>query len=129
MARCLLVMLALGALVGCEQDYNLSDHPDVDPADVTECGFTDVEGTDARAYDCNPVLTTTGEAWANTLGSTAFAVTEVLGHDADRLDHVGRFAEVECDAGLGRTADTPVDRLDRRRISRVDIGGKWTGKR
>ena len=102
MRRSFIVMLALSASVGCEQDYNLSDHPDVDPADITECGFTAVEGTDVRSYDCNPVLTTTGEAWANTLGSTAFAVTEVLGHPFYQMWYIGLpSADATSQYGLG----------------------------
>ena len=50
----------------------------MDPASVTDCGFTQVEGF--YRYDCNPVFTTTGEQWAPFVGHTAFHVTSVLGH-------------------------------------------------
>lgn len=73
-------MIAL-LLMACQQEYAVTARPpNVDPGDITDCGFTQVGNTDFYAYDCNPVFTTTDEAWAPTIGSTAFAVTEVLGH-------------------------------------------------
>ncbi|HNC96644.1 MAG TPA: hypothetical protein PLA94_10850 [Myxococcota bacterium] len=74
-------VLPLLSLLACQQDYSVTAiPPNVDPGDVTECGFTRVDQTDYYRYDCNPVFSTTGEGWAPTIGSTAFAVTEVLGH-------------------------------------------------
>lgn len=68
-------------LGGCTQDYQVKGAmPDVDPGDVTDCGFTQIEDTDFYRYDCNPVFTTTGEDWAESIGSTAFLVTDVMGH-------------------------------------------------
>jgi hypothetical protein len=56
------VILLPWSLFGCAQDYALEATPvDVNPGDVVECGFTEVEGTDFSSYDCNPVFTTTDE--------------------------------------------------------------------
>ncbi len=77
-------------LLACEQDYAVNPTaPEVDPADVTECGFTRVESTAYYRYDCNPVFTSTGEEWADAIGSTAFNVTEVLGHPFYQLWYTG----------------------------------------
>ncbi|MFH1468137.1 MAG: hypothetical protein ABIO70_27370 [Pseudomonadota bacterium] len=84
-----LLITGLG-LVGCPSDYEvLPKAPDVDPGEVTECGFTQVEGTDFYSYDCNPVFTTSGEEWAGAIGNTTFNVTEVLGHPFYQLWYVG----------------------------------------
>lgn len=81
------VMLLL--LAACS-DYDLVAGPvDVDPGDVVDCAFTRVEDTDFYAYDCNPVFTTTGEAWAPTIDSTTFVVTEVMGHPFYQLWYTG----------------------------------------
>lgn len=69
------------AFVGCANDYALTGEAvNVNPESVTECPFTRVEETSFYRYDCNPVFSTTGEGWADTIGSTAFFVTEVVGH-------------------------------------------------
>jgi len=82
---CMLLLLA-----GCASDYEVVPEPvEVHPGDVTPCDFTRVEGTAFWAYDCNPVFTTTGEDWAGTIGSTAFAVTEVAGHPFYQLWYAG----------------------------------------
>ncbi|MCB9673616.1 MAG: hypothetical protein H6737_00785 [Alphaproteobacteria bacterium] len=73
-------------LVSCTQDYTIGAQPvQVNPEDVTECGFTEVafDGTQAslfRRYDCNPVFTDSGEAWAGGVRSTGFHAEVVLGH-------------------------------------------------
>ncbi len=83
-----LLLLALVA-PGCQQEYEINPEPvDVDPGDVTDCGFTRVEDTSFYAYDCNPVFTTTGEDWAPYVGSTAFNVTYVMGHPFYQLWYV-----------------------------------------
>ncbi len=83
-------MLPLLLLSACEQDYAVTPmRPDVDPADVTECGFTRVESTAFYRYDCNPVFKSTGEDWLDQIGSTAFNVTEVLGHPFYQLWYTG----------------------------------------
>lgn len=87
-------VLALALIAGCKSDYELTgDRPDVDPGEVTECGFTGVEGTRISRYDCNPVFTTTGEPWAPTIGGTAFHTTEVLGHPFYQIWYVGQTAQ------------------------------------
>ncbi len=86
MRTCFVLVL----LAACEQDYEVNPTPpDVDPADVTECGFTRVESTAYYRYDCNPVFTSTGEDWADQIGSTAFNVTEVVGHPFYQLWYTG----------------------------------------
>ncbi|MBM4365385.1 MAG: hypothetical protein FJ102_04170 [Deltaproteobacteria bacterium] len=68
-------------LAACANDYKLTGEAvNVNPEDVTECGFTRVEATAFYRYDCNPVFTTTDEDWAKSMGSTTFHVTEVVGH-------------------------------------------------
>jgi hypothetical protein len=76
------VLAAAGATgVGCEQDYAVkSSAPEVDPGEVTDCGFTQVEDTEFWRYDCNPVFTGTDEDWVERITGTAFHVTNVLGH-------------------------------------------------
>ncbi|TNE86943.1 MAG: hypothetical protein EP330_20255 [Deltaproteobacteria bacterium] len=83
-------LFVLLALAGCKNDYELSgERPNVDPGEVTECGFTGVTGTRISRYDCNPVFTTTGESWASEIGSVAFHTTEVLGHPFYQIWYVG----------------------------------------
>jgi hypothetical protein len=93
-------------LSACAPDYAVTpEKPDVDPGDVTECGFTRVEETDFYAYDCNPVFTTTGEDWAPSVSSTAFAVTEVLGHPFYQLWYVAYNEEEEWNVGYAVSPD------------------------
>jgi len=82
-------------LGGCASDYEINAPIDVDPADVTDCGFTRVEQTDFYRYDCNPVFTSTGEGWASQIGHTAFHVTTVLGHPFYQLWYVGGEEETQ----------------------------------
>ena len=87
--------LGVGVLSACAPDYALNAKaPDVDPADITDCGFTPVlddggGSTGFWSYDCNPVFTTTGEAWAPQIDNSAFLVTEVLGHPFYQLWYTG----------------------------------------
>ncbi|MEZ4323354.1 MAG: hypothetical protein R3F61_38170 [Myxococcota bacterium] len=79
-----LAPLAL-VLASCSQDYAINaSPPEVNPEDITECGFTDVgatgEAAKFRRYDCNPVFTDTNEAWAGGVRSTGFHAEVVLGH-------------------------------------------------
>lgn len=77
-------------LWSCTQDYELVEPVDVDPGEVTDCDFTQVaDATDFYAYDCNPVFTTSGEDWAPDVGSTAFNVTNVMGHPFYQMWYVG----------------------------------------
>ncbi len=92
--RSSLSLSLLLVLAACTPDYALNGQPpDVDPADVTECGFTPVEDDNGEtgfwSYDCNPVFTTTGEDWAPQIDNTAFLVTEVMGHPFYQLWYTG----------------------------------------
>lgn len=78
------VLLAL-TLTACKQEYDLVQQVDVDPAQVLPCGFTAVEGTPLRAYDCNPVFTGTDEAWTDGLGAVAIRAQPLLGHPIYQL--------------------------------------------
>jgi hypothetical protein len=82
--------LTLVLVGGCANDYELQgERPNVDPGEVTDCGFTGVSGTRISRYDCNPVFTTTGENWASEIGSVAFHTTEVLGHPFYQIWYIG----------------------------------------
>ena len=86
-SSCVLSLLGLAA---CEQEYEVIPKPvDVNPGDITECGFTRVEDTKFYRYDCNPVFSTTGEDWADTIRGTTFLVTEVLDHPFYQLWYTG----------------------------------------
>ena len=102
--RASLTVLGVAAtLSGCQQEYQVTPKPpEVDPGQVTECDFSRVDDTDFYQYDCNPVFTTTGEDWAADIGSTAFAVTEVLGHPFYQIWYQGVPDDAEFgDYGLG----------------------------
>jgi len=96
--------LFFAAMTGCVTDYELNAEPvNVDPGEVTDCGFTQVESTDFYRYDCNPVFTTTDESWAGNIDSTAFLATEVLGHPFYQMWYTGVPAGLDAygDFGLG----------------------------
>jgi hypothetical protein len=85
-----LLPVAAALAVGCAQDYEVVPKSvDVNPGDITECGFTRIDDTDFYRYDCNPVFTTTGEDWAGQIRSTAFYVTEVLDHPFYQMWYTG----------------------------------------
>ena len=69
----------IGALLACQSDYDISgEPPDVDPGDVTECGFTPVSGTVISSYDCNPVFSSS--AAGAEVSSVGFLSTPVVEH-------------------------------------------------
>ena len=45
-----------------------------------ECPFTPISGTKMSSYDCNPVFESTGESWADELGSFGFYSSPETGH-------------------------------------------------
>lgn len=64
----------------CAQDVFISSGPpNVNPADVTDCGFTPIEGTLVSRYDCNPVFSKDDITADGAIGSTTFHAEEVLG--------------------------------------------------
>jgi beta-1,2-mannobiose phosphorylase / 1,2-beta-oligomannan phosphorylase len=70
-------------LVGmaCQSENEIITGPvDVNPGDITECGFTPISGTRFSRYDCNPVFTNTGEDWGKNIGSIGYHAQEILGH-------------------------------------------------
>ncbi len=86
---------AIGVLVlvggaGCS-DYQLNVvRPDIDPDQVTPCGFVEIAGVPGLfAYECNPVFTTTGEPWAQIMGASTFGHTDVFGHPFYQIWYVG----------------------------------------
>jgi len=70
----------------CSQDYTINGQPpEVNPEDITDCGFTPVSDGGGQAslfrrYDCNPVFTDSGEDWADGVRSTGFHAQLVMGH-------------------------------------------------
>lgn len=74
-------ILPLVVVCGCGQDYEVAGPVGVDPADVTECAFVPVSGTQFQRYDCNPVFSSSDEGWVDGgVGSIGFHAEEVLGH-------------------------------------------------
>ena len=74
-------ILPLAVVSGCGQDYDVSGALEVDPADVTECAFVPIVGTQFQRYDCNPVFSSSDEAWVDGgVGAIGFHAEEVLGH-------------------------------------------------
>jgi hypothetical protein len=93
---------ALLLLASCAQDYEVVPKPvEVDPGEVTDCGFTRVEDTAFYRYDCNPVFSTTGEDWADSIRQTAFVVTEVLGHPFYQMWYTGMETGAGEEFGFG----------------------------
>ncbi len=78
-------LLLLGLLAACRPEYQIVQPVDVDPDQVLPCGFTPVDGTPLRAYDCNPVFTGTDEPWTNGLGAVAMRAQPLLGHPIYQL--------------------------------------------
>ena len=98
-------MLALLSLLACTSDYDLKPGPvNVNPNDVTECPFVQVEDTPFYRYDCNPVFPPTGNpdaAWAADVANVTFAVTEVLEHPFYEAWYVGANENDEGYSGIG----------------------------
>lgn len=96
------VLPVLALLSACEQQYEVIPKPvDVNPGDITDCAFTRVEDTAFYRYDCNPVFSTTGEDWADTIRGTTFLVTEVLDHPFYQLWYTGMEEDAEDEFSLG----------------------------
>jgi len=117
---------------GCGQDYEfIPDNPNVHPGDVTDCKFTRVGDSAFYAYDCNPVFSTTGEDWAGTIKSTAFTVTEVMGHPFYQMWYAGLPSESDSgDFGLGYAISpdgTDWDANGQNPLLEEPGGGAWDG--
>ena len=88
--------LVCGALLGWSGcvEYTVVGQVDVNPEEVTECDFVPFEDMpQLYEYQCNPVFTTTDEAWARSLGATTFNHTEVLGHPFYQIWYTGIDAD------------------------------------
>lgn len=98
-----LLPLCTTFLASCAQDYEfIPDNPNVFPGDVTSCEFDRVGDTSFFAYRCNPVFSTTGEDWATSIKSTAFFVTEVMGHPFYQMWYAGIADSAEANSfGMG----------------------------
>ncbi len=85
-----LTLVCLG-LAACSeyQLHAVNVHPD----EVTECPFVPTAIDELYRYDCNPVFTTTGEDWAETLSFSTFGHTEVAGHPFYQLWYAGSPSE------------------------------------
>ncbi len=132
MRRMTPLLMAPAILWACTQDYELSKGPvDVDPGEVTDCDFTQVGSTDFYRYDCNPVFSTTDEQWAQSVGGTAFLVTQVLGHPFYQLWYTG-YREVNGNASmkLGYAVSpegTDWESLEANPILDTPGGSAWDG--
>ena len=121
--------------MACASDYELTgERPDVNPGDVTECGFTQIDGTDFQSYDCNPVFTNTDEDWGGDVGSVGFYATDVMGHpfyqmwytssDSDQFGNFGIGYAISSDGTNWEThPNNPLFESDPRRLGRRLCGG------
>ena len=92
----------IGLTMACASDYELTgDRPDVNPGDVTECGFTQFDGTDFQSYDCNPVFTNTDEDWGGDVGSVGFYATDVMGHPFYQMWYTSSDSDQFGNFGIG----------------------------
>ncbi|MBX2803230.1 MAG: hypothetical protein KTR31_36455 [Myxococcales bacterium] len=73
-------LAVVALLAGCAQEYQVAAPIDVDPADVLECAFSPISGTQLSVYDCNPVFAGTDENWGQGFRSVGFRTQSILGH-------------------------------------------------
>ena len=86
----LVSLLAMASTLSCSSDYEVvGEAVDVDPGDVTECGFTPVSETKMSRYDCNPVFTSADESWGPNVSSIGFLTTMVSGHPFYQMWYAG----------------------------------------
>jgi len=84
------VVCATLLIPSCAQEYDVTQRVDVDPDDVTECDFEEVD--DARGfsrYTCNPVFETSGEEWSEVLIGTTFLEAPVVEHAFYQIWYAG----------------------------------------
>ena len=102
MTKMTFALALTSVLTACSVDYELSgDRPDVNPGDVTECPFTQLEGTDLFEYDCNPVFTSTDEDWGGDVGSVGFYATDVMGHPFYQMWYTSSSTDQFGSFGMG----------------------------
>lgn len=88
--------------MACSSDYELTgERPDVNPGDVTECPFTEIDGTGFQSYDCNPVFTNTDEDWGGDVGSVGFYATDVMGHPFYQMWYTSSDSDQFGSFGMG----------------------------
>ena len=101
MTRMITITVA-SLLTACSVDYELTgERPDVNPGDVTECPFTQIEGTDFQSYDCNPVFSNTNENWGGDVGSVGFYATDVMGHPFYQMWYTSNSSDQFGGFGMG----------------------------
>ncbi len=131
-----LFLLALS--VGCQRQFSIYTPPpdapvNVDPSEVTECGFTRVDATSFYTYDCNPVFPERGDngkpkddPWANDIGSVAFHVTQVLGHPVYQAWYTGTTASGYGGIGYAVSGDgTTWDVWSENPVLDASRGNAW----
>lgn len=102
MTKSITTFFAVLTLTSCSVDYELTGaRPDVNPGDVTECPFTQIEGTNISAYDCNPVFTSTNENWGGDVGSVGFYATDVMGHPFYQMWYTSSNSDQFGNFGMG----------------------------
>ncbi len=84
-------LLSVLVLWGCAKEYEIMPKaPEVDPGDVTPCGFTEIPGTGLQEYDCNPVFDGSGEEWGDQVDNVGFHTVEILGHPFYQIWYTAR---------------------------------------
>lgn len=74
-------LLVVLALLSCTSENSIvAKAPEVDPGEVTPCGFSPIPGTQLSEYNCNPVFDGAGEEWGSQVGTVGFHTVEILGH-------------------------------------------------
>jgi hypothetical protein len=95
-------LLIVLALVSCAKEYAIiAKAPEVDPGEVTPCGFTPIPGTQISEYNCNPVFDGAGEEWGSHVGSVGFHTVEILGHPFYQIWYTATADADELGWGLG----------------------------
>lgn len=92
------VLLAALLSAGCSESSLRAVPPDVNPADITECGFTPISAmSHILRYDCNPVFSATDEDWPAMFTTFAFNHTTVLGHAFYQLWYLAYTSSITLD--------------------------------
>jgi hypothetical protein len=125
-----LAAAAIAGISGCFTEYEVTaEKVEVDPGDVTECDFSQVEDTDFWRYDCNPVFAASGEDWVGSITGTAFHVSEVLGHPFYQVWYTAVEGDGNRPFGLGYAVSTNgtdwTSHPDNPLLSEPEDAGAW----